>query len=255
MSGASWVRDLVGAEYDHPPGRFGLRRSYLVASTPRSGSSLLCRGLSSTGVLGTPLEYLNPVYRQILSERWGCGEGLDDYLAAVHAWRTGPGCVFGAKVHWAQLDEPRQAAGLDPAELLERLAPGARFVRIVREDRDAQAVSLWRAFSSGVWSITGDDQPSTDAPEFDVEAIDECRRQVKRGELAWDWLLGELGQEPVPVTYEELAADHSGTVRRVAQALGAEAVEVGPPTTRRLSDERSSELVDRFRRERAARPR
>jgi trehalose 2-sulfotransferase len=251
VSGASWVRDLVGAEHDQPPGRFGLRRSYLVCSTPRSGSSLLCRGLASTGVLGTPLEYLNPVHREILSTRWGCGEGLDDYLAAVRARRTGPGGVFGAKVHWAQLDEPRQAARLDPGELLERLAPGARFVRIVREDRDAQAVSLWRAFSSGVWSVEAGDPPVTDVPEFDVEAIDECRRLVERGELAWDLLLAELGQRAVTVTYEELAADHSDTVRRVAQALGAEAVEVGPPTTGRLSDERSSELVERFRRERA----
>lgn len=245
MSG--WVKDLVGAEHDQPPGRFGLQRSYLVCSTPRSGSSLLCRGLSSTGVLGTPLEYFNPGCRQLLSERWGCGEELDDYLAALHDRRTGPGGVFGAKVHWAQLDEPRQAAGLDPGELLERLAPGARFVRIAREDRDAQAVSLWRALRSGIWSVASGDELAADAPAYDFEAIDECRRQVERGELAWDWLLAELGQRPVTVTYEELAVDHAATVRQVARALGAETVEVGPPNTRRLADERSRELVDSFR--------
>ena len=32
-------------------------RSYLVCATPRSGSTLLCEGLESTGVAGRPREY------------------------------------------------------------------------------------------------------------------------------------------------------------------------------------------------------
>src|SRR5262245_60646267 len=35
------------------------RLVYIVAATPRSGSTLLCRELWSTGLLGAPYEYLN----------------------------------------------------------------------------------------------------------------------------------------------------------------------------------------------------
>ena len=37
------------------------RRSYVVASTPRTGSTLLCRTLWGTGLVGAPKEYLNPM--------------------------------------------------------------------------------------------------------------------------------------------------------------------------------------------------
>src|SRR5215207_8545306 len=33
------------------------KRSYLVCATPRSGSTLLCEALKSTGVAGVPAEY------------------------------------------------------------------------------------------------------------------------------------------------------------------------------------------------------
>src|SRR6476469_291598 len=45
-------------------------RSYLIASTPRSGSTLLCEALGATGVAGLPEEYyqegLTPEVEQIL---------------------------------------------------------------------------------------------------------------------------------------------------------------------------------------------
>ena len=41
------------------PGPVQLRRSYIVASTDRSGSTFLCSLLWQTGVLGAPAEYWN----------------------------------------------------------------------------------------------------------------------------------------------------------------------------------------------------
>ena len=37
------------------------RRTYVIASTPRTGSTLLARALWDTGLVGAPKEYLNPM--------------------------------------------------------------------------------------------------------------------------------------------------------------------------------------------------
>jgi hypothetical protein len=38
------------------------RRTYMVATIPRTGSTYLCHRLWRTGCMGVPLEYLNPVF-------------------------------------------------------------------------------------------------------------------------------------------------------------------------------------------------
>ncbi|TPL71848.1 hypothetical protein FJ941_28635 [Mesorhizobium sp. B2-3-13] len=41
-------------------------RGYSICTSPRSGSNFLCQHLSSTGVLGHPLEYFNGRGRRFL---------------------------------------------------------------------------------------------------------------------------------------------------------------------------------------------
>jgi len=242
-----WVRDFVGPEHDEAPdaGRRPLV-GYVVCSTPRSGSGLLCRGLAATGELATPLEYLNPALRAIFAERWSCGPELDAYLDALHARRTAPNGVFGLKAHWAQLERTADEAGATPAELLERVAPGARRVRSTRADRVAQAVSLWRAERTGVWSLA-DGAAFVEHAEYDFDGIAACLAELERAAHAWDELLSGA----VVVEYEQLARDYAGTVEQIARHLGAREVTVPPPTTRRLADRRSVELAKRFAAERA----
>src|SRR5690349_19289466 len=69
-------------------------RSYLVCATPRSGSTLLCRALSQTGVAGRPEEYFEarrktgrpPEPRDYFDARKGTDPflALDDLLGTEH---------------------------------------------------------------------------------------------------------------------------------------------------------------------------
>jgi len=220
-----------------------------VCSTPRSGSGLLCRGLAATGRLGLPLEYLNPVLWAIFAERWHCGARLDGYLDALHSHRTDTAGVFGVKVHWAQLEAAAGEVGADPGALLARLAPAGSVVRTRRVDRVAQAVSLWRAERSGVWSLAVSES-SGDRPSYDFDGIAACYAGIGRGEQAWD---EHLGEAPATVEYERLSASYAETVAEVARGLGATDVEAPPPRSRKLADGLSAELAERFRAELAAR--
>ena len=55
---AAPIRRLTDSRLDLP-GPVSLRKSYIVASTDRSGSTFLCSMLWRTGVLGAPAEYWN----------------------------------------------------------------------------------------------------------------------------------------------------------------------------------------------------
>jgi LPS sulfotransferase NodH len=264
---AVFVADYLGPEYDRPPASppTGPRRTYVVCSTPRSGSGLLCRALAGSGALGTPLEYLNSIHRGILSERWGCGADLRSYVAALHARRTSIEGLFGVKVHWEQLVATRAEAGsgvADPAmfevrdALVDDLFPNPLFVRILRMDVDAQAVSLWRALQSNVWSLDVNDatNPEDVHIPYSFDGIDQCRRSIEVGEVCWERLLLRLRAVPYVVTYEQLTSTFSETVASLAGHLrpGSD-IEIVLPRTRRLADEWSRRLVDRFRSERADR--
>src|SRR6516225_7635540 len=129
--------------------------TYVIASTPRSGSSLLAAGLLATGVAGRPEEYFTPdyigSYKEDLKLPMNCSWA--EYLAKVMGFAATENGVRGVKIHWRHVVLLAQTLGFrgDPGAVLEMLFPAAVFVNIVRADRRAQAISLFRAETTGEW--------------------------------------------------------------------------------------------------------
>jgi LPS sulfotransferase NodH len=72
-------------------------RAYLICTTPRSGSTLLCRYLTATGCAGVPDEYL---FEKTLPRFYG-KHGVSDfpsYFRALLENETTPNGVFGLKL-------------------------------------------------------------------------------------------------------------------------------------------------------------
>jgi LPS sulfotransferase NodH len=85
--------------------------SYLICATPRTGSTLLCGLLDSTGVAGHPESYFRREGEQEWAARWGIASPSDgtfsyaDYLqAAIRTGSTANG-VFAARIMWETLGE------------------------------------------------------------------------------------------------------------------------------------------------------
>src|SRR4051794_6151624 len=128
-----------------------LARSYLVCATPRSGSTLLCRALTQTGIAGRPEEYFEarrdtghpPAPRDYFSgadridldallgrehpvppaPAYSSLEGIEDYqdhIARTLDGGTTPNGVFGAKIMWGHLDDLSALVGAEPPELFDR---------------------------------------------------------------------------------------------------------------------------------------
>ena len=66
----------------------GRTESYLICGTPRTGSTLLCGLLDSTGVAGHPESYFRQPDEQSLAAKWGIArspDGVFDYADYVRA--------------------------------------------------------------------------------------------------------------------------------------------------------------------------
>jgi trehalose 2-sulfotransferase len=232
--------------------------SYLICSTPRTGSSLLCDALTATGVAGRPEEYFQFRARtgfprrpqeyfegaadseifDILGPRTRVEEDearydpsrferYDGYLAWALEAGTTPNGVFGAKVMWGYFNGfvtglrwavPGRQR-LSVCELAPSVFPNLRYLSVTRRDKVRQAVSLWRALQT--WSWSSDQVPAvgTEHLVYSHAAIAHLIRDIEAHEYEWRAYFRECGVEPLTIVYEDFAGRYEDTVRDILRHL------------------------------------
>jgi LPS sulfotransferase NodH len=221
---AAKVRQDMSPERDFPAAE--CRFKYLICSTPRCGSTLLCGALASTGRAGWPAEYLTPPYRKAFLERIGAdlsvwtkerwlSSGDAEYWQFLLKHRTSPNGVFGMKIHFDQM----QANFHDPAAMRAFLAQFDHFVFLTRRDRLAQAVSFHKARATGVYRVAPDETVErVPAVPYSFRRIVHALNLIVARENRWRLLLGDFRDRTTSLTYEELAEDYVGSVRKALTA-------------------------------------
>ena len=217
MASTRSASDLYGAEYDVPNAPEPAVR-YAILSTPRVGSTLLSLSLCNIEGLGTPLEYLNPIFARPLARQWGVGGDVRTYLATMLRMRTSRQGYFGLKAHARQAIGNREMASALSVIDFDRFV----FIRLSRQDKVAQAVSLARAQQTGRWSAAYD--AKTGPARYDRALIDDALGDIEKQEAAWQTYLAALEHPRVlDITYEDLAGDYHATMSRVLMALDRKA--------------------------------
>jgi LPS sulfotransferase NodH len=216
------------------------RLSYLVCATPRSGSTLLCDVLASTGVAGRPQEFWEALPGTGLPRQpREYLPGLDDDAAGVElppvrtgaplppfrerlaaAFRDGTTAngVFGAKVMWGYLQPVLDGLDGEP----EAALPDLHYVLVRRRDKLRQAISLWRAIQSQEWSRHHHPCDGAEAPElvYSSAAIDALQAQLAEQEAAWESWLAARPRPPLLLDYEDYAEEPQTAVAAVLDHLG-----------------------------------
>jgi LPS sulfotransferase NodH len=251
-------------------------RAYLICANQRSGSNLLCRALSDTGVAGHPTEYFLCGPPDAFAPGWKFWEegplaqehGISDrrrYLDLVRRLGSTPNGVFGAKLMannliWveAKLRELEEFQTLSRAAMFHELFPDLRVIHLIRRDLVRQAVSWARAALDGVW-VVSDSEPArpTGEPLYDFSFISNLEGLLRQGEEDWRALYLELGAVPHEVVYEDLVdTDHyEASVQGVLRHLDLDdTVPIRPPRTHRQADVINGEWVERYRQDRASQP-
>jgi trehalose 2-sulfotransferase len=204
--------------------------SYFICGTPRTGSTLLCGLLRSTGIAGRPESYFRQPDQQAWANRWRIPRGSDgffdyrDYLRAAIAEGSTDNGVFGARLMWGTLDEVvaklgvayPQLAGADLDLLTEAFGP-LRFVHLRRNDIVAQAVSWARAEQTGYWQ-SGD--TASREPSYHFAQIDQYVRTIEDHNAAWRSWFTAFNVRPYQLSYEQLTADLTRVTRNILTFLG-----------------------------------
>jgi LPS sulfotransferase NodH len=233
--------------------------AYIVAATPRTGSSLLCEGLAATGVAGVPDEIFAPHLRELWYEKWSLSEpvSFSRYLEpALRYARSGNG-VVAFKIHWMHVAELAGQTQCGTDAVLSQILPGARFVNIVRRDRRAQALSWFRASRTDEWTRFRDTSDAArPTPPLDLDAVRDFEVQINTQQACWLEYFRTTGAVPLTIEYEDLDKHYRHEVSRVLSFLGldpAAAYRIPEPRRVRQADavtagwRKQLELADRSR--------
>ena len=242
--------------------------AYVLCGTPRTGSTLVCTLLESTGVAGRPQSYFRHADVDTYATTWGIPCAPDgrfpfaDYLrGAINAGQSANG-VFATRIMWGTMAEVvynLRELYTDPAsadrDLLTHAFGPTRFIYLRRRDVVALAVSRTRAEQTNVWHIIGDvpigDVPAAQpahAPRYDFAQIRTYTREIDAHTQAWtDWF-GTNGIQPHRVWYEDVATAPVQVTHAILSFLQLDL----PPTiqikasNRRLADGITNEWIARY---------
>ena len=136
------------------------------------------------------------------------------------------------------------------AELLGRVFPNLTFVRVARQDKFRQAISLWKAVQTQAWrkDVLAGESTHAREPQFSFRAINYLVRLLTAHDASWDAYFLGLGVEPLKVTYEDLAEDPEPVIRTILESFGVPAPEpltISAPRLQIQADSLSEEWLQR----------
>ena len=180
---------------------------YVICHTPRCGSHYLARELWRTGCLGAPLEYFS--HQMALGEmilRLG-GQSPQDYVDRLLRVRTSSNAVFGFKT-----TSPEFLGHHD-------LVCPIKFIRMDREDRESQAISLAIATQTHQWTSAHAARGEPRYTDLDL-AIAHNKLMWARG--SWERFFTHEAIEPYQVLYEDFCQRPNVIVGEIANYLGVD---------------------------------
>lgn len=250
------------------PAHLGAFDSYVLCTTPRSGSTLLCSLLAATGVAGVPKSF----FHEPSVDSWaanllhppqrGAGEiqYARDVVDAAIAEGTGGTGIFGLRLQRDSFEYLLSTLALlhpgrmSDADRLRAAFGRTLFIHLTRPDKVAQAVSCVKAQQTGLWHMRPDGtalerQKKHQDPVYDGAALRRCYDEMVKADSRWCAWFENDGVEPLRLTYDRLADDPRAGLREVLRALRldegpADGVAIG---VKKLSDGTNHDWSSRLR--------
>ncbi len=238
------------------------QQSYTIWFTQRTGSTLLCKSIESTGIAGNPREWFNckpdllePFHQTNYAD-------LQEYLWKLGTTANG---VFGInhsfyEPHFSQLTETLQKFPACPPEetsrtkIWENIFPNHRHIFMTRRNKVRLAVSWWRAIQSGEWHLSTDEQrKSIDLSNaYSFDAINHLHNECSMREAGIQEFFSEGNITPLNIFYEDFVQEYEQTIRTILNYLELDSrpATIAPPALTKTADAVSEEWVQRFREER-----
>lgn len=256
-------------------------RTYLVCSTHRTGTSLLCQLLTDTNLCGFPEEYFSPRWAPRFAEELATGKqarkdgasdpdgppdgslfeqlDLGEYLHGLFGAKATVNGLWGSKLHWPHVRrlhdafKPRRKflrGGRSTHRLLEEVFAQPHYIWIRRRDKVKQAISFWRSMQTQIYNTAGDPSVESVPPKFDYAQIHDIVQRFEKHDREWQRLFRAGGVQPLVVEFETFVKSMQRTVLEVLEFLGIEtpANFAAPvPRLQKISDQLNEDWYRRYR--------
>ena len=235
---------------------------YTIWFSQRTGSTLLCKALQSTGIAGKPSEWLSSSdllnkyqtnnYEELQKKLWQLGTTSN----GVFGIKTGayqpyfnkmlktlkcfPGCNYRTN---------------SSVEIWHNAFPNCKHIYMTRRNKVRLAVSWWKAIQSKKWHREKGELPiARDLKDkYCYDAIAHLFAECSMREAAIQDFLAEGSIVPLTIVYEDFVLSYEKTIEDIFDYLelsNAYGVSLAPPPLQKLADSVSEEWVQRFRKER-----
>lgn len=244
--------------------------SYVICTSPRSGSTLLCALLAETGVAGYPGSHFHQpslarwleVYQLTTVDFSSERDALHAVFLAARQRGTGQNGIFGLRMQRGSFDYFISQTGFRyPKETndvarIEAAFGKTLFIHLSRKDKLAQAISRVKAEQTGLWHRNSDGSERErlsppQEPRYDPEAIAHHMAELARFDEEWEQWFVKEGIQPLRIDYDRLSQQPQNTVAELLSALGMDpkhAKDITAPTAK-LADSTNSDWVRRFQSE------
>ncbi len=236
--------------------------SYTIWFTQRTGSTLLCKAIESTGIAGVPREWFNCPPDLLTTFKKTDHAELQEYLYKLGSTSNGVFAINHSfyEPHFTQLTETlRTFPACSPEEtkrtaIWEQVFPNHRHIFMTRRNKVRLAVSWWRAIQSEEWHLSTDEaRKNADfSNAYSFDAINHLYNECSMREAGIQEFFAEGGITPLNIFYEDFIQNYEKTVRRILDYLDLDSrsVPIGPPALTKFADPISEEWAHRFREER-----
>jgi len=197
---------------------------YMVCSSPRSGSSLLCNLLENTGIAGK--KNFENVNAALLSENWKTGGDLKDFFKELFYVSETDNGVSGFKVHWIHMENlaVKNHQVLSNKDLAKLLPTGLKYIFITRRDVIKQAVSLEKAKQTHIFRETKNKSgiEKDFKAEFCFFKIERYISIINYFNKGWEKYFKDNNIKPLEIVYEDLTKDFRGNIVKTLEYLGVD---------------------------------
>ena len=231
--------------------------SYVICTTPRTGSNLLMLTLEKLG-LGQPEEYLNGLRSEVcgfatqvlqhdlLNEANFFESSIDiqQYMEYLQKYRCSENGVFGVKIFARDVNHT-----VENFEYFSKLiGTSTKFIYLKRKNIVKQAISMYISSQDKQWVQSSLSPMNTDI-RYDFDWLLRSVNYIKLCNQFWTQIFPEENENVLLLTYEDLSKDFPTLIHQVCDFLKHETSTIPNPPLQRQIHPLKKQFFRRFKRD------
>jgi LPS sulfotransferase NodH len=210
-------------------------KSYIICTTQRSGSTMLCSLLKQTNLLGNPIEgllYLE-IHKDALGEKQKLLKDLTLTEGLEHTKKklTTENGIFGIKIMastltkiYTEIDSNGSDQAVPAFELFSKYYNQPTYIFLRRKNKVKQAISHTYLRKTGVAHAINENQllriqTAKANTQITYEDVDIDLNRVFKDELIWKQFFIENEIQPIVINFEDLLSDKTNTLLKITSTL------------------------------------